>query len=62
MKKNVKVVLGRPASALANAKMFEVKKTVNTLKVKVGEHIEEEKVESWLRDGRMDNWTIEFVR
>jgi len=62
MKKKIKVVLGRPASALANANIFEVKKAINTLKVKVGEHIEEGKVESWLRDGRMDNWTIEFVR
>ena len=62
MKKNVKVVLGRPASALANAKMFEVKRAVNTLKVKVGEYVGEDKVESWLKDSRMDNWTIEFVR
>jgi len=62
MKKKVKVVLGRPASALANAKTFEVKKAVNTLKVKVGEYVGEDKVESWLRDHRMDNWTIEFVR
>jgi len=43
MKKKVKVVLGRPASALANAKTFEVKKAINTLKVK-GEHIEDGKV------------------
>jgi len=62
MKKKVKVVLGRPFSALDNANIFEVKKAINTLKVRVGEHIEEEKVKSWLKDRRMDNWTIEFVR
>jgi len=61
MKKKVKIVLGRPVSPLANSNMLEVKKAVNTLKVKVGEYIEEEKVESWLRDCRLDNWTIEFV-
>ena len=62
MKKNVKVVLCRPASALANSKMFEVKKATNTLKVQVGEYVEQDRVESWLKDSRMDNWTIEFVR
>jgi len=61
-KKNVKIVLKNPKNPHINDNIdyFEVKKVTNTLKVKVGELVDEKLVSEWIKD--RDNWTIEFVK
>lgn len=57
-KKPVKIVLGNLQDP--SNKNFEVKKVINTLKVKVGENVDEQLVSDWIKNH--DNWTIEFVK
>ena len=59
-KKPVKIVLCEPPSSFCQENVFEVKKVINTLKVKVGEHVDENLVRDWIKNH--ENWTIEFVR
>ncbi len=59
-RKSVKIVLCDPPSSICDDSVFEVKKVINTLQVKVGEYIDEELVKSWIKNN--ENWTIEFVR
>ena len=61
-KKTVKIVLKNPKNPHINdqSDYFEVKKVTNTLKVKVGELVDEKLVSEWIKD--RDNWTIEFVK
>lgn len=58
-KKPVKIILSDAPNHVA-PEAFEVKRVTNTLKVKVGEYVDEELVRRWIKDN--DNWTIEFVK
>jgi hypothetical protein len=59
-KKDVKITLSNPPSSFCSDNVFEVKKVKNTLKVKVGELVDEKLVDDWIKN--RENWTIEFVR
>ncbi len=59
-RKNVKITLCDPPSTFCSDGVFEVKKVVNTLEVKIGEYVNEELVREWIKDH--ENWNIEFVR
>jgi|694.fasta_scaffold32642_6 hypothetical protein len=59
-KKDVKITLANPPSNICSDNVFEVKKVKNTLKVKVGELVDEKLVDDWIKN--RENWTIEFVR
>lgn len=59
-KKPVKIILSDTTSKPCDPNKFEVKKVTNTLKVKVGDHVDEHIVSDWIKNH--DNWTIEFIR
>ena len=59
-KKPVKVILCNPPKSMGDENCFEVKKVINTMKVRVGEYIDSNMVSDWIKN--KDNWTIEFVQ
>lgn len=58
--KPVTVILKDITNALSKKNVFEVNKVVNTLQVKVGDRVDEDKISSWIKD--KDNWTIQFIK
>jgi hypothetical protein len=58
--KPVTVILKEVTNALSKKNIFEVEKVVNTLQVKVGEKVDENKISSWIKD--KEDWTIQFIK
>ena len=58
--KPVTVILKDITNALSKKNVFEINKVVNTLQVKVGDRVNEDKISGWIKD--KDNWTIQFIK
>lgn len=58
--KPVTVILKDITNALSKKNVFEVNKVVNTLQVRVGDRVDENKINGWIKD--KENWTIQFIK
>lgn len=58
--KPVTVILKDITNALSKKNVFEVDKVINTLQVRVGDRVDENKISGWIKDKK--NWTIQFIK
>ena len=58
--KPVTVILKDITNALSKKNVFEVNKVINTLQVRVGDRVDENKINGWIKD--KENWTIQFIK
>lgn len=58
--KPVNVILKDITNALSKRNTFKVEKVVNTLQVRVGDKVDENKISSWIKDKK--DWTIQFIK
>ena len=58
--KPVTVILKDITNALSKKNVFQVHKVVNTLQVRVGDRVDENKISGWIKD--KENWTSQFIK